>query len=303
MSREGRRRFCLRLLRWAGGGAALAVAGWGAAEAAAVWRGDPAALSPASAAVPLQHLALATDGVLDQAWLARTLALPSRARLAQLDLAQLRGRVLASGQAREAVLTRDFPATLAVRVAERSPIARIKVQASDGTGERALLVDRYGIVYDGVGYPATLLDSLPWLDGIRLGRREGGFAPIPGMAPVADLLTKAQADAPALYQTWHVLSLARLQSDGVIEVLARDRLKVIFGTQEEFFRQLARLDYLLDAARAQAVGAIAQIDLSLPAQEDSTRPAAVPVTLAADGAAAPPRAPTLLNFLPTKREF
>jgi cell division septal protein FtsQ len=300
MSREGRWRLALVFLRGAGGAIAVTVAGWGAWQAVGVWRGDPAALPGGAAAVPLQHLMLTTDGVLDRAWLERTLALPARSSLPQLDLPLLRGRVLASGQAREATLVRDFPATLAVRVAERSPVARIMTQGPDSAA-RALLVARDGVVYDGVGYNPALLASLPWLDGIKLARQDGGFAPIPGMAHVAKLLSDAQSDAPMLYRTWRVVSLARLQSDGDIEVRSSDGLRAIFGTQEEFFPQLARLDTLLDTARGQGAPAIAQIDLSLPSQ-DSARPAGIPVTFAAAGAAAPP-ASAPLNSIPIKIEL
>jgi cell division septal protein FtsQ len=300
MSREGRWRLALVLLRWAGGAVAVAVVAWGAGQAALVWRGDPSALPGGTPAVPLQHLTLATDGVLDRAWLERTLALPARASLPQLNLAQLRGRILASGQAREATLIRDFPATLAVRVAERSPVARVMTPGAD----RPLLVAPDGVVYDGVGYDPALLATLPWLDGIKLARRDGVFAAIPGMQYVASLLSEAQADDPALYRTWQVVSLARLQSDGDLEVRTRAGLRVIFGTQEHFFRQLARLDLLLDTARARGAPAIAQIDLSLPSQ-DPARPAGIPVTFAATvtGAAAPPApAPASLNFFPSQRE-
>jgi cell division septal protein FtsQ len=301
MSREGRWRLALRLLRGAGGVAALGVAAWGARQAVVVWHGDPAALAAGSGVVPLQHLALTTDGVLDRAWLARTLALPAGATLAQLNLAQLRGRVLASGQAQEATLTRDYPATLAVRVAEHTPVARLRAAGAASAPARTLLVARDGVVYEGVGYDPALLASLPWLDGTRLARRDGGFVPISGMGPVAKLLTDAQSDAPLLYRTWRVISLARLLSDGAIEVRAQDGLRIIFGTQDDFFPQLARLTLLLDNLRAQGVGPIAQIDLSLQGQ-DPSRPAGIPVTLAAPGLATP-SVPAFPNFHPITLEF
>ncbi len=309
MSREGRWRLTLRLLRAAGGLAALVVAAWGAVQAVAVWRGDPAALSAGTAAIPLQRLTLATDGVLDRAWLERTLALPANATLAQLNLAQLRGRVLAGGQAREATLTRDYPATLAVRVAEHTPVARLRVAGEAGGPDRTLLVALDGVVYEGVGYAPALLASLPWLDGTRLVRRDGGFVPLAGMRQVSNLLSEAQAEAPLLYRSWRVVSLARLQSDGAIEVRAQDGLRVIFGTQDDFFPQLARLTLLLDSLQAQGTGPITQVDLSLPSP-DSARPAGIPVTLADPGipgapaaAPAPPSAPTLKNFHPLTLEF
>ena len=174
MSAEGRLRLVLTALRWTGGAVALLLAGWGAWQAAAVWRGDAAALRDGAEAPPLRQLVLKTDGVLDQPWLARTLALPAGTTLAQLNLADLRARVLTSGQVHEATISRDFPATLTVRITERSPVARLRVAGA--RGPLSLVVASDGTVYEGVGYLPALLDSLPWLDGIRLARRGPGFA-------------------------------------------------------------------------------------------------------------------------------
>ena len=61
-------------------------------------------------------------------------------------------------------------------------------------------------------------------------------------------------------------------------------MRVTFGAHDNFFAQLARLDYLLDlAARRDPPVAVRSIDLALGAQ--------VPVTAAAAPAAARPRGP------------
>ncbi len=290
MSREGRRRVAVQILRWAGGSAAFALVAWGAWQAADVRRGNPGA-----GGVPLRRIALATDGVLDQSWLVRTLALPGRATLAELDLSQLRTRILASGQAGTATLVREFPATLSVRVSERLPVAR--VMASEGAAvRRPLLVARDGVVYEGAGYDSAMLASLPWLDGVTLVRRDGGYAPIDGMGRVADLLGQAKLDAEPLYRTWRVVSLSRLLSDGEIEVRASGGLRVIFGTREDFFRQIARLDLLLDTAQARGAGPVTEVNLALGPH--------VPVTIAGDPAAIPSFSiPTFAKISPPKREF
>ena len=265
MSREGRRRLKLRVFRIAAGAGALGLMAWGAWEVAAALQIDPKGSSALASTAPVKDLALATDGVLDRAWLARTLALPKNAPLMELNLDRLRARLLASGQARTATLVRNFPSTLSVKLSERSPVARVAAETVGGA-PGPLLVARDGVVYDGVGYDPAMVNSLPWLDGVKLARQGAGFAPVDGMDTVADLLSRAEVDAEPIYRTWQTVSLAKLASDGEIEVRTRDGLKVIFGTQEDFFRQIAKLDLLLDAAVVKPGQVVREINLSIGGQ-------------------------------------
>ena len=126
-----------------------------------------------------------------------------------------------------------------------------------------------------------MVATLPWLDGVKPAAQGGGFAPIAGMEKVAGLLAQAKLEAEPLYRTWQVVSLSGLASDGEIEVRTRTGLKVIFGTEEDFFPQLARLDLLLDTGPP----GISAINLAL-------RPKEVTVSFANTGAAsAPPDRP------------
>lgn len=279
MSREGHRRLVLHALKVAGAAAFVAAVSWGAWVTAAALQEGPGALPGAAAAAPVRNIVLVTDGVLDRAWLAHTLALPRKATLMDVDLELLQARILASRQVASASVVRNFPATLQVRISERAPVARILVQQGGG-GPRALLVARDGVVYEGAGYDLPLLDTLPWLDGVRLTRKDGAYAPIAGMDSVAELLARAKMEAEPLYRTWHVVSLSRLASDGEIDVRTKDGMRVTFGTREDFFRQIARLDLILDAAQARGGGPVRAVDLSLDDQQ-------VPVTLGAGPAQAP----------------
>ena len=69
------------------------------------------------------------------------------------------------------------------------------------------------------------------------------------MKAVSDLLASAKLEAENLYRTWQVISMARLASDGEIEVRTRDGMRVIFGTREDYLRQIARLDLLVDDSK------------------------------------------------------
>jgi len=271
MSRQGRRR---RLYAWVKLGALgtfLVAAGWGAYAVGHSWKTDRMGLASAVHSEPVRDVTLITDGVLTQKWVADTLALPKAASLMALDLPALRDRLLQQGQVRVAVLGRNFPDALVVTLQERTPVAR--VQAGDGAGApRQLLVAKDGVVYEGVNYDPQMLAGLPWLDGIRLVRAGNGFAPIAGMADVSALLTMAQLQAPALYRDWLVVSLARLAERDEIVVKAQDIPEIVFSRKRDYFKQLAQLDYVVDAAKTLPEPTLQSVNLALDGQ--------VPVRLA-----------------------
>lgn len=268
MSTGGRLRLGLALGR-AGGLMLLAVIlGWSAWHVIAAFRANSAAMPAAAKGAPVKHVEIdtSTGGVLDNAWLARTLALPKGISLMELDLGRLRQRVLADGQALTATLTRKFPDRLIVQVSERTPIARIKVATT--SGEQVYLVARDGTVYEGSNYDPGMLRTMPWLGGFTLQPLGAGFRPIPHMHVVADLLARAQYEATHLYLTWRVVSLERLELDREIEVTTKDGSHIVFTTKSDFFPQLAKLDNILSHLRdpqrfPNARAARARIDLSL----------------------------------------
>jgi len=261
MSKAGRQRRLASTLKFAGVASVLALIVWGAIEIAEKMGSSPNQLGLAESGPPLKDIALTTDGVLDHTWAGRTLVLPKNATLMSLDLYALRTRLLAHGQVKAVVLTRNFPATLAINIQERSPVARVQVQVG-ANPPCAFLVARDGVVYDGKNYDPALLNTLPWLDGVKLVRAGDGFAPIDGMDAVADLLATARNQAEHLYRTFEVISLARLASDGELVVRSKDIPEITFSTRDDFFRQLARLDYVLDLARAQPDKPLKSVNLA-----------------------------------------
>ncbi|MBI5688495.1 MAG: FtsQ-type POTRA domain-containing protein [Verrucomicrobia bacterium] len=223
---------------------------------------SPKHVPPVARTATLRHLELKTSagGVLDQAWLERTLALPRNAALMELDLDQLCARLLAESQVVSASITRHFPDRLTVRLTERVPVARVRVEL--GGTPRDLLVDPQGVIFHGVGFEPALLDSLPWLSGLTLAPDGAGFQPIAGMAPVAQLLADAQFSALRLYRAWQSVSLARLASDREIEVTTKNGTIVVFSARGDYFVQLATLDYLIERL-ADTPMTRARIDLTL----------------------------------------
>lgn len=265
MSTEGRRRVWWSATKTVLAVGIVGVIGWGGFEIAAMLRGNPNLLASKAEAMPVKEVELITDGVLEKTWLVRTLALPKGATLMQLDLYALQERVMATPQVRAATLTRNFPATLTVSVSEHSPVARVMAQVGNAAPQ-ALLVAREGVVFEGHGFDPDMVATLPWLDGVKLARKDEAFLPILGMEKAADLLAKAKLEAEHLYRTWDIVSLERLESDGEIEIRSKDVTRIVFGTYEDFFRQIARLDSLLDAARAKTDQKIREVNLAIGAQ-------------------------------------
>lgn len=267
MSRHGHRR---RLLAWTKVGTLVVLLGagaWGGYQLFHTWSTDRAALASAVHSEPVKEIVVLTDGVLTQKWTAGMLNLPKGASLMALDLRALRNKLTVFGQVRVAVLTSSFPDTLVVTLQERTPVARI--QASEGFGQtRQLLVSKDGTVYEGIGYDRTLLASLPWLDGVRLVRAKDGpgFAPIAGMEEVSALLTTAQLQAPHLYRSWMVVSLERLESADEILVKAQDVPRIVFSRKRDYFKQVAQLDYVIDASHVLPEPNLQSVNLTFEGQ-------------------------------------
>jgi cell division protein FtsQ len=292
MSREGRRRLAMGTVRAVLGVAVAGAVCWVGLGVTAVLREGPESVLGSAKSERVRNLVLVTDGVLDRNWLARTLAVPANATLMGLDLEQLRSKVLGDPQVASASVSRNFPDTLTVRVSERSPVVRLSAQAGSDA-PRALLVSRDGVAFDGTGFDPAMVASLPWIEGAPLARSGAAITPIAGMSAVSDLLASAKLEAEGLYSTWQVISIAHLASDGEIEVRTKDGLRVVFGTDENFLRQIARLDLLMDSSK-DPTRPLRQVDLSLGSQ--------VPV---AYGTAAPmlSRAPSAVASEPAKRSL
>lgn len=262
MTTSGRWRLVMAGMRMTALVALLGGLAWGVWLIAATLQENPARIPAAAKAVPVKAPELKTtrDGVLDGAWLAQTLELPQGVSLVELDLEKLRTRVLADHQVLTANLTRLFPDRLIVQVMERMPVARMRVEL--GGRQRDLLVARDGVVFFGHGFDPSMLNTLPWLDGIAMTREGAWFRPIAGMDVVARLLADAQFSAPHLYQLWQSVSLAPLEADRELEVTLKNGTKARFSAKGSFFVQLANLDHIVDRL-ARLPGARAHIDLTL----------------------------------------
>jgi cell division protein FtsQ len=274
---------------------------WGVWTIHAALRHPAGSVPVAARAAPMRPPELKTmrDGVLDNAWLARTLELPPGASLMELDLEKLRERVLADRQVLSANVTRVFPDRLIVQITERMPIARIRVDL--GGVQRDLLVARDGVLFFGTGFDTGMLKTLPWLDGIVIGREGAAFRPIASMDVVARLLADAQFSAPHLYYYFQSVSLARLESDREMEITLKSGTHALFTAKGSFFLQLAYFDEIVERL-SRVPGARARVDLTLGREVPVTIESTVADARTAN-AAAGPTFPLFPSPSKTKREL
>lgn len=251
MSQEGRRRRGLAAAK-AIGGVVLACMLCGIAYVTAtIWQRNPTAITAPVKSSPLKKVNLRTDGVLDETWVRQTLAVPEGTSLMELDLPALQDRLMVTGQVRSAVVARKFPDTLTVKLEERTPVLRLAVRTgADDESLRTFVVARDGVVYSGIGYSEELETSLPYLDGVKLRRENGQFLPVEGMEKVAELLGAVHDNAPELYREFQSVSLERMSVDGEILVRSAAAACIVFGQREDFFRQIARLVYIIEQTSA-----------------------------------------------------
>ena len=316
MGREGKKRLVMGFGNIVGLVLLLGVGTWAVYELVNLWETDPKRITSPTKGIPLRDFAVRTDGVLDKSWVQRTLDLPKSASLMDLDLVRLKGRLEESGQVSKAVIERRFPDVLVVTLQERTPVVRIMAQIGDASPV-VFIVSRDGSVYSGFGYNSEMIDALPFIDGVKLVREGAGFARIEGMEVVADLLGTAQVSAPLLYRSFKVVSLARFGLDRTLMVKSAEVDAITFGSsQDSFYRQMARLDYILEETRRQnAPGQLKTVNLSIgdkqvPISFDTPTPAHAPVRgsdLTFFRSAAPSSTPSFFapsrNSSPSKRDF
>ncbi len=234
--------------------------------------GISAALTKAGKSLPIKQIEIESDA-LSRDWVLSYLDLDQEgSNLLGIDLEGLKERLEFNAQVSSVKIARQLPDTLYISIQEREPIARVLAEDVE-RGRITLLVDRHGVVYEGIGYDSRRISALPFLDGIRLKRIEGQYEAIDGMDDVGKLLTETLEIAPHIYRTWKVVSLEDLPKLIVKSNFAKE---IVFEpVPTDYLRQLDELDYIIDYHKSHSYKSIAKVDLTMNSQ--------VPVTHVAIG--------------------
>ncbi len=195
----------LKILLGAVAVAGLALAGWGVVSGVR-WSGR--ALYTANPEYRVLKVDVASDGVLKPAQLVDFAEVPPNANLFSVDLSEIRRKLEQIPLVAGAEIRREVPSTLAIRVVERAPVARL---ARDANGLH-YIIDHEGRLL-GVREKAS---HLPMLLGVPLR------SPRPGrMLEEPRLL-----DALRLLETVRVRKLANFLPIDMVSIAPADYLDV-----------------------------------------------------------------------------
>ncbi len=260
---QRRRRFILNILGISFGVVCSAVlCGYAIYE----YKQQPDMFQMKTAVQPLETIYFHTDGVLTREWVESKLGIAKGTDLIALNIAELDEALEAQGQVRDATVQIVFPNALRITVREHRPVMRVRINGSDGKVQN-WVVSELGDVYPGFNYPQATLQGMPFLGGVNLIRQGKGYAPIPGIVVVAELLETARYCVPELYLNWRVVLLDDFDGRtdvpwASIKVQTRGMGQVIFKPKD-FRKQLNRLSSIMDDAGIQRQALLKKIDLTM----------------------------------------
>lgn len=216
---------------------------------------------------PIASVNYETNGVLSYQWLNDIIQVTMGAPLVDVDIHGIKAKLEAVGQVSKATIERQLPDVLSVRIIEFEPVLRFVTQ--DTNGKKHLhLIDRTGVIYDGIGYARERLSKLPYLSPYITSK--GTYSPLIGIETVADLLKKCEESYPEEYAGWWEVILHNYTGNPdlpgeVIEIKTKvgaTGTRLIFGASVDFGLQLDRLSHI-KAVAAGLGDPLLQVDLSL----------------------------------------
>ena len=216
---------------------------------------------------PLAAIRYQTNGVLSELRMAGMIQVPMGTRLIDVDIHGIKAQLESLDQVASAVVQRELPDTLRIRLVEHKPIMRMVIE--DASGEKALrMVSRSGEIFEGVDQDASVVRALPYLGPYLY--RDGSYRPLRGIERVSDLLETCRLHYPEEFKSWKVVSLTHYRGEAglpgeVIELRSKEgdsMVRLIFGANLDFKLQLDRLRHIREVARGLR-DTLERVDLSL----------------------------------------
>ena len=197
----------------------------------------------------LETVYFKTDGVLDEDWLQTQLPPLGGVTLAEIDIFQLKDKLLLHPQVREVVVERALPDDLRITLYEYYPMAKIKGRFPDGI-TRKLMVSQEGIVFEGSGFKKEFLNSLPFLTGVTLLQNSQNCLKVKDFELVGDLILKSREIYYQEFRDWESLDLSSFDGSvelpwNIITVHSKGSCEIIFSSND-FIPQLNRLKKVIE---------------------------------------------------------
>lgn len=151
--------------------------------------------APYAEAQEKTKIAFFSDGQLTENWFNDTYASIKQKGLLSIDISELQNSLLRNPQVLQATVERHFPGTLRVTLRERQPLARLQLRMNGK-------IQLYYVARDGQFFSSSQLKppaALPYLAGLTLRPVGGQLPPLPGAAPLAEVLDGLKERFPQLY--------------------------------------------------------------------------------------------------------
>lgn len=210
----------------------------------------------------LKEVVFKTDGAITKAWAQERGLLPEKQNIAQIDVKKIQADFLAVAQIKAAAVAKIYPDKILIEIKERKPAARVAIAQNGAVREYMLSSD--GAIFSPVCIPQEAVADLPWVMGIPIAQKNGGFEPYPPAGAIDELITSARAALPQSFETWRTINASELQSITlpVMVVSTTDNVKIIFHAKNIKF-QLEKLEYILRYFEEEGLANVEKIDLSL----------------------------------------
>lgn len=208
-----------------------------------------------------------TDGVLDERWLSQELAFKGKQQLMDINIFEIKNQLERFAQVNQAEVIRVFPDSLRIELSEAKPLFKIKLQSSEGSTELHL-VSKSGTIYKGQGYAESTISALPYLNPFRHSDKK--IQPIQGLDHVADLLNALETSKLSQRIRLHSVSLESFSGDldmpgQIIQISSGLIPEIVFSVNQEFSKQIARLNYIISYLNGRGNPDVERVDLSLRA--------------------------------------
>jgi cell division septal protein FtsQ len=221
-------------------------------------------------AVKRLELDFRSDGLLSAQWAKRVLGPSLNQALMHVDVFALKAMLEQTPQVKQATVVKHFPGTLQVVVKEYVPIARVVIQL-DKKQAKQFLVSAEGKVFFPAGYPRSVVQSLPFLQGVVLKQCDvGQFESLLSLEKLAELLRYTRVHHPHLYAQWTLLHCEQAgKPEGPF--INKIRIKTTKGSEwlfdpDHVSTQVERLVFILRECKAQGKPFPRKVDLSYASQ-------------------------------------